>query len=70
WDGICPFNRRQVDGQENTAQPVTTSPNHLTFRHRKHTYPGRFFTSNEIKMVLVHVLLKYNLRLHNRQPEI
>lgn len=51
---------RELSGQENKWQFVTTSPEHLSFGHGKHACPGRFFASNEIKVILCHMLLKYD----------
>jgi cytochrome P450 len=53
---------RQQPGQENRWQFVTTSPEHLSFGHGKHSCPGRFFAGNEIKVVLIHLLMKYDWR--------
>lgn len=51
---------RQQPGQENKWQFVTTSPEHLAFGHGKHACPGRFFASNEIKVILMFLLMKYD----------
>lgn len=51
---------RQQPGQENRWQFVTTSPEHLIFGHGKHSCPGRFFAGNEIKVVLIYLLMKYD----------
>ncbi|PVI00866.1 cytochrome P450 [Periconia macrospinosa] len=39
---------------------VTGSPEHLSFGYGKHTCPGRFFASHEIKIAMVHLLIKYD----------
>ncbi|KAI1813368.1 cytochrome P450 [Poronia punctata] len=54
--------KRQEPGQENSWQFVTTSPTHLSFGHGEHACPGRFFASNEIKIILCHLLMKYDWR--------
>jgi len=54
---------RAQPGKENVGQFVTTSPNHLGFGHGNHACPGRFFASNEIKIIMCHILLKYDWRL-------
>ncbi|KAI0406366.1 cytochrome P450 [Xylaria palmicola] len=51
---------RQTPGQENSWQFVTTSASHLSFGHGEHACPGRFFASNEIKIILCHLLMKYD----------
>ncbi|KAI1388965.1 cytochrome P450 [Hypoxylon trugodes] len=55
---------RQQAGPESTNswQFVTTSPAHMTFGHGQHACPGRFFASNEVKIALCHLLLKYDWR--------
>ena len=32
----------------------------LIFGYGKHSCPGRFFASNEIKVIVIHMLLKYD----------
>ncbi|KKZ60376.1 hypothetical protein EMCG_04891 [[Emmonsia] crescens] len=63
WDGYRFYNRRQNPGQENTSQFVSTSPDHIAFGHGQHACPGRFFVANEIKVLLCHLLLKYDLKV-------
>src|SRR3569833_86232 len=53
---------RQQPGQENIWQFVTTTPEHILFGHGQHACPGRFFASNEVKIALCHLLLKYDWR--------
>ena len=53
--------RESSDATENSKWLfVTTSPEHLGFGHGRNACPGRFFASNELKIVLVHLLLKYD----------
>lgn len=63
WDGFRFLRMRRVDGQEHVAQLVSTSPSHLGFGHGLHACPGRFFAANEIKVLLCHLLLKYDIRM-------
>ena len=51
---------RSQPGQENAWQFVTTNSEHMLFGHGQHACPGRFFASNEIKIALCHLLLKYD----------
>ncbi|KAI1106342.1 cytochrome P450 [Jackrogersella minutella] len=53
---------RSQPGQENGWQFVTTGPAHTTFGHGQHACPGRFFASNEVKIVLCYLLLNYEWR--------
>lgn len=58
------FRRMREDpGKMHKAQLVTTSPDHLAFGHGQHACPGRFFASNEVKVALCHLLLKYDWKL-------
>ncbi|KAI0113556.1 cytochrome P450 [Nemania sp. FL0031] len=61
--------KRQEPDQENSWQFVTTSPSHLLFGHGEHACPGRFFASNEIKIVLCHLLMKYDWQFVPGAPE-
>ncbi|KAH7013843.1 cytochrome P450 [Ilyonectria destructans] len=59
------YNLRAQPGKENGYQYVTTSPQHLLFGHGTHACPGRFFASNEMKIALCHLLLKYDWKLRD-----
>lgn len=54
---------RETPGNENTAQLVSVTPEHMAFGYGKHACPGRFFASNEVKVALCHIVMKYDLRL-------
>jgi cytochrome P450 len=60
---------RQQPGNENAWQLTTTRPEDIAFGHGKHACPGRFLAANEIKIVLCHLLLKYEWRLARGQGE-
>ena len=53
---------RSSQGQ-NRAHLVSTSPEHLGFGHGQHACPGRFFAANEVKILLCHLLIKYDWQL-------
>jgi cytochrome P450 len=63
WDGRRFLRLRETAGQEHAAQLVSTSADHLGFGHGQHACPGRFFAGNEAKVILIHLLLKYDWRL-------
>ena len=44
-------------------QFVSVNQSSLTFGYGKHACPGRFFAANEIKMILAHALLRYDVKL-------
>lgn len=62
YDGYRFYRMRQEPGHENKHQLVMASPNHFGFGYGVHTCPGRFFASNEIKIILVHLLMKYDFK--------
>jgi cytochrome P450 len=68
WDGGRFLRMRDTPGQEHLAQLVSTGPDHLGFGHGQHACPGRFFASNEAKVILIHLLLKYDWRLPEGAP--
>ncbi|KAF2766235.1 cytochrome P450 [Teratosphaeria nubilosa] len=54
---------REQPGNANRFQFVSTSPRHINFGHGKDACPGRFFAAQEIKLLLAHILLRYDLKL-------
>ncbi|KAH1310579.1 hypothetical protein KXX24_004845 [Aspergillus fumigatus] len=60
FDGYRFYNKRKEPGNEHRYQLVTTSNEHLGFGHGLHACPGRFFAANEVKILLIHLLLKYD----------
>lgn len=54
---------RDQENMQNQAHLVSTGPSHLGFGHGKHACPGRFFASNELKILLCHVIIKYDFKL-------
>lgn len=67
WDGARFFKKRQLGGHEKLSQLVATSTEHIAFGHGAHACPGRFFAANEIKVALVHILMKYDVKLLEEQ---
>ena len=41
---------------------TTTSANYLTFGHGKHACPGRFFVTEEMKILLTFIILQYDIK--------
>ena len=56
------FLRIREQGNE-TAQFVSISPQALGFGLGDLACPGRFFATNELKIILSHLLLKYDFKL-------
>ncbi|WQF89984.1 Putative cytochrome P450 [Colletotrichum destructivum] len=64
YDGYRFLHMREASEQgEKTAQLVSTSPEHLGFGLGIHACPGRFFGANTVKLVMCHLLLKYDIKL-------
>ncbi|KAJ5779084.1 hypothetical protein N7457_006804 [Penicillium paradoxum] len=65
YDGYRFYNKRQQPGNEHRHQFVTTTTEHFVFGHGVHACPGRFFAANESKIMLLHLLLKYDWKLQS-----
>jgi hypothetical protein len=66
FDEFYPFrysDLRSYEGEENKHQFVTTSPESVAFGHGQWACPGRFFASNEIKVILIELLRNYDIGL-------
>jgi cytochrome P450 len=70
FDGFRFAKLRDVPGSENKHQFVMTGPDSLSFGYGTQACPGRFFASNEIKVLLSHILLNYDVKLEtSKRPE-
>lgn len=63
------FLRMRGTDKDAMAQLASTSEAHNGFGHGKHACPGRFFAANEIKILLCHMLLKYDWKLADETKE-
>lgn len=63
FDGFRFVKRRKLPGYEHKSCLISTSADHTGFSHGKHACPGRFFAANEVKISMVHLILKYDLKL-------
>ncbi|KAL8369703.1 hypothetical protein RB595_000167 [Gaeumannomyces hyphopodioides] len=73
FDGYRFLRNREQDPRSSAGdQFVQSGPNYHVFGGGKFICPGRFFAANELKLVLAHILLKYDVRLAkecgNTQP--
>lgn len=55
------YDLRKLSGEENKHQFVTTTLESTVFGHGRWACPGRFFASNEIKAILIQLLMKYEI---------
>lgn len=67
FDGFRFYTMRREAGQEHRHQFVSTSPEHFGFGHGMHACPGRFFAAYEIKVFIIHLLLKYDWQFATQQ---
>lgn len=70
FDGHRFLKLRNAPGAENKYQFVTTSPEITVFGHGHHACPGRFFASNELKLLLAHMLMYYDWKLPEGQNKV
>jgi cytochrome P450 len=66
------FRERMKDGEELKHQYVMTSDKNLHFGHGKHACPGRFFAANEVKTLLVLLLMRFDMSIEGNVgwPEV
>lgn len=70
FDGYRYLNLREKDGSASRYQFVTTGYDSLGFGHGIHGCPGRFFASNEIKLMLAHLIMKFDWKFcDGKRPE-
>ncbi|KAI0450347.1 cytochrome P450 [Xylaria acuta] len=60
WDPYRFYNLRR-NGGEQKGQLVSATAEHLAFGFGKHACPGRFLAAHEIKIMLAHIVLKYDI---------
>lgn len=61
WDPYRFYNLRH-NGQEHKGQLVSATAEHLAFGFGRHACPGRFFAAHDLKIMLAHILLKYDIK--------
>ncbi|KZL80201.1 ent-kaurene oxidase [Colletotrichum incanum] len=54
---------RQNEGEGNHFQFASVTNGTMAFGWGKHACPGRFFASNEIKLILIHLLTNYDIKV-------
>ncbi|KXS97072.1 hypothetical protein AC578_10785 [Pseudocercospora eumusae] len=57
--------RRKQPQFQNSSLLVSTCPEFTAFGHGKHACPGRFFAANEVKIAMMHLLIKYDFKFDN-----
>ncbi|KAF2260298.1 cytochrome P450 monooxygenase [Lojkania enalia] len=69
FDGFRFLKLRNMPGNENKYQFVTTGPDQLHFGIGSHACPGRYFAAYEIKMLLSKMLMDYDFKLAGGENE-
>lgn len=70
FDGFRFAKLREEPGSEHKYQFATAGPDSLSFGYGPQACPGRFFASNEIKVLLAHLLLHYEFKLEgDKRPD-
>ncbi|KAI9571037.1 cytochrome P450 [Boletus coccyginus] len=60
---------RDEEGEGTKHHFVSTSIEYLPFGHGKHACPGRFFAANELKSMLAHVVMSYDVKLEDNDDK-
>ncbi|KAF8446215.1 cytochrome P450 [Boletus edulis BED1] len=55
------------DGSRSKHQCTSTSADFLPFGHGRQACPGRFFATNELKLMLAHVVVTYDVKLQDNE---
>ncbi|TIC93455.1 Cytochrome P450 monooxygenase trt6 [Colletotrichum higginsianum] len=63
YDGFRFSKLRENESSPNKYLAATTGPDNLPFGHGAHSCPGRFFAVAEMKIVLAHLLLNYDIEI-------
>lgn len=63
FDGFRFYRLRKMAGKEKKHLFVTVSPESLTWGYGNHACPGRFFADNELKVILIELLRKWDFRV-------
>ncbi|CCM04380.1 uncharacterized protein FIBRA_06554 [Fibroporia radiculosa] len=62
-DVFNPWRFSNMQNAGETAKFVHTSAEYLAFVHGRHACPGRFFASTELKEVLSHLVVNYDMKM-------
>ncbi|KAM6499133.1 Cytochrome P450 [Amanita muscaria] len=63
FDGFRFEKLREQDGENNKYQVVSLSADYVLFGYGRHACPGRFFATNQLKVMLAHILLNYDVKM-------
>ncbi|KAF8959647.1 cytochrome P450 [Flammula alnicola] len=63
FDGFRFVKMKERDGAEKKFDMVSTSCESLAFGHGRHACPGRYFATCELKLMLAHTVVTYDVKL-------
>ncbi|KAK7058638.1 hypothetical protein VNI00_002274 [Paramarasmius palmivorus] len=69
FDALRSYKKREEDGEGTKHHMVTPGPSYLAFGTGKHACPGRFFAVNELKLLLTHTILHYDIRFDEKDEK-
>ncbi|KAF1952224.1 cytochrome P450 [Byssothecium circinans] len=70
YEGLSAGEKAKEDGLKlKQTGLVTTNDRHLPFGHGRHACPGRFFVAHELKMMIGHLLIHYDIKPLKERPQ-
>ncbi|KAI6334005.1 hypothetical protein MCOR07_001423 [Pyricularia oryzae] len=69
WDGYRYYKMRQGGEREDMAQLACATTEHAGFGVGKHSCPGRFYAADVMKIILCHLLMRYDWKVSEAGPE-
>ncbi|KAK7058639.1 hypothetical protein VNI00_002275 [Paramarasmius palmivorus] len=69
FDAFRSFKKRETENESLKHQMVTPDVGYLAFGTGKHACPGRFFAVNELKLLVTHTLLHYDIRFDDGEEK-
>ena len=72
FDGFR-FAKMRLQQDSKKYDIVATSPQFLPFGHGRHACPGRYFAACELKIMLAHIVLSYDVKMESegvRPPDV